>query len=142
MARHHRREPFPVEAATQSAIVSPLPRPTRRAAPRRRRVALPPATASSAVARATSADGARRDRLSRDKAACSSSRNARSGSFGRRDIGHLATPQPPSMADPVANDPLVPKFPFAEYMKLACCLGLADFSGCKMCPYSGLAARL
>src|SRR3954447_19100922 len=62
--------------------------------------------ARSAVARATCAAGARRDRLSRESVICSPSLNARSGSFCRLDIGHLTTRHVASMADLVPNDPL------------------------------------
>src|SRR3954466_9319504 len=63
--------------------------------------------ARRAVARATCAAGARRDRLSRESVICSPSLNARSGSFCRLDIGHLTTRHVASMADLVPNDPLV-----------------------------------
>src|SRR5215212_2987088 len=63
--------------------------------------------ARSAVARATCAAGARRDRLSRKSVIRSSSLNARSGSFCRLDIGHLPTRHVTNMADLVPNDPLV-----------------------------------
>src|SRR3954449_2207434 len=63
--------------------------------------------ARSAVARATCAAGARRDRLSRESVICSPSLNARSGSFCRLDIGHLTTRHVASMADLVPNHPLV-----------------------------------
>src|SRR5215212_8536096 len=67
--------------------------------------------ARSAVARATCAAGARRDRLSRESVICSPSLNARSGSFCRLDIGHLTTRHVASMADLVPNDPLVDDLP-------------------------------
>src|SRR3954452_11928498 len=67
----------------------------------------PSATASKARARATCAAGALCDRPSRDRATRSASRNGRSGSFGRLDIGHLAIRQSAIMAHRKASDPLV-----------------------------------
>src|SRR5215218_8518907 len=66
----------------------------------------PSATASKARARATCAAGALCDRPSRDRATRSASRNGRSGSFCRLDIGHLAIRQSAIMAHRKASDPL------------------------------------
>src|SRR3954468_18702435 len=85
--------------------------------------------ARSAVARATCAAGARRDRLSRESVICSPSLNARSGSFCRLDIGHLTTRHVASLAGLVPNDPLVLQLRFRLTAVVSGCgLGLVSSS--------------